>query len=184
MEQNPSLLGRAAAPPPKRALFYPIMGMLGISGIYSPFTGEAIVSTIGTDPFQPSVMTHEMAHRLGFAAEDDANFIAYLACMASENPVFRYSGALMAFSYCYNAMTDPGYIADIGAAMRADAADALEDYSRNRAEWDRYDGPLREAAETVNNTYLQAMGQEDGVKSYGRVVDLLIALYIYEHDNK
>ena len=38
--------------------------------------------------------------------------------------------------------------------------------------WDEED-----AKETVNDTYLKANGQTDGVRSYGRMVDLLLAYY-------
>jgi hypothetical protein len=153
--------------------------MLGIAGVYIPFTGEAIVSTINTDPFLPSVMTHELAHRLGFAPEDDANFIAYLACMESEEPILRYSGSLMAFNYCFNALTNQEYRRAVWNRLGEEDAEVLRDFERNREAWRRYERPvLREAAAAVNNTYLQTMGQEEGVKSYGRVTDLLIALYL------
>ena len=174
----PGLFGKAAVPPPKRAFSYPVLGMLGISGIYVPFTGEAVVNTVNTDPFLPSVMCHEMAHRLGFAPEEDANLVAYLACMESGEPIFRYSGALMAFTYCNNAITDPRHRSLLWSALSE--GPAPEDYRRNREAWARYDGPLRETAEAVNNAYLQSMGQSEGVRSYGRVVDMLIALYLEE----
>jgi hypothetical protein len=184
MDANPGVFGKAVVAPPKRFLFTPIYGMLGISGIYSPFTGEAIVNTVNTDPFLPSVMTHELAHRLGFAAEEDANFIAYLACMASGQTIFRYSGALMAYTYCFNAITDPVYKHNLWMQHLVEAEESMEDVRRNREGWDEYDGPLREVSEAVNDAYLQTMGQEEGVKSYGRVVDLLIALYISEEHDK
>jgi hypothetical protein len=161
----PGQLGGAIVSPPKRALFYPVFGMLGIAGVYTPFTGEATVA----------------AHRLGIAAEDDANFIAYLACMASDKPIFRYSGSLMAFNYCYGAITDTGYLSVLYSILHSEAAETLEDFGRNRERWSEYEGPLREAAEAVNDAYLQSMGQEEGVRSYGRVTDLLIALYLFEN---
>jgi hypothetical protein len=177
MERVPDLFGTAVVSPPKRTVSYPVLGVLGISGIYSPFTGEAIVNTISTDPFLPSVMCHELAHRLGFAPEEDANFVAFLACMESEDPLFRYSGALMAYAYCYGALSDSEYKQLLWARM---PEETLLDYSRNREAWARYDGPLREKAQAVNNAYLQSMGQPEGIRSYGRVVDLLIALYLQD----
>ena len=176
-ERYPGLFGKVAVSAPKRAVSYPLLGMLGISGIYSPFTGEAVVNTISTDPFLPSVMCHELAHRLGFAPEEDANLIAYLACMESTDPTFRYSGALMAYTYCYNALSGPQYRTALWSLL---TEKTLSDFSRNREQWAKYEGPLRETAQAVNNAYLQSMGQADGVRSYGRVVDMLIALYIEE----
>jgi hypothetical protein len=179
-ERHPELFGRAVISPPKRAVSYPLLGKLGISGIYSPFTGEAIVNPISTDPFLPSVMTHELAHRLGFAPEEDANFIAYLACMESTEPIFRYSGSLMAYSYCYNALSNQEYKGELRNRLYEEAGEVFGDFGRNREMWDRYRSPLRNVGEAVNNAYLQTMGQQEGIRSYGRVVDLLIALYIQE----
>ncbi|MDR0325242.1 MAG: DUF3810 domain-containing protein [Oscillospiraceae bacterium] len=180
MARYPELFGKAAVSPPKRAFSYPVLGMLGISGIYVPFTGEAVVNTISTDPFLPSVMCHELAHRLGFAPEEDANLVAYLACMESNEPIFRYSGALMAFTYCYNALSSQQYRSLLWSRLAEESEETVDDYRRNREEWVKYESPLRQAAEAVNNAYLQSMGQADGVRSYGRVVDMLIALYIEE----
>ena len=50
----------------------------------------------------------------------------------------------------------------------------LEDYSRF---WDKYEGRTSEVAEKVNDTYLKSNRQVDGVKSYGRMVDLLLAYH-------
>jgi hypothetical protein len=178
-ERIPELMGRAVITPPKRMAAAPLFGYLGISGIYSPLTGESIVNTTNTDPFLPSVMTHELAHRLGFAPEEDANFIAYLTCMESSDPVFRYSGSLMAFNYCYNALSRE-YRSVLWTRLAEESEETLRDFARNREAWARYDGPVREKAQAVNNAYLQSMGQPEGIRSYGRVADLLIALYLSE----
>jgi hypothetical protein len=37
------------------------------------------------------------------------------------------------------------------------------------------------ASDKINDTYLKANGQESGVKSYGEMVDLLIAYYKISH---
>jgi hypothetical protein len=174
-ESYPDLLGMEFAymrTSPRQARMYSTLGKLGIAGIYIPFTGEAVVNPISTDPFLPAVMAHEMAHRLGFAPEEDANMIAYLACMASDEPIFRYSGSIMAFNYCYNALTSREYRIGLRERMGAVAAD----FRQNHEAWAGYSGPLWERAEGINNAYLQAMGQPEGVLSYGRVADMLIAL--------
>jgi len=43
--------------------------------------------------------------------------------------------------------------------------------------WEKYDTPIEDFSSSVNNTYLKANMQQDGVRSYGRMVDLLIAEY-------
>ena len=47
----------------------------------------------------------------------------------------------------------------------------------NSEYWKQFEGPVSEISETVNDTYLKANDLEDGTKSYGRVVDLLLAEY-------
>ena len=46
-----------------------------------------------------------------------------------------------------------------------------------RQYWQQFESPVSEASQQVNNTFLQANMQQDGVKSYGRMVDLLIGLW-------
>jgi hypothetical protein len=40
---------------------------------------------------------------------------------------------------------------------------------------ERYRGPAERVSQAVNNAYLKTQGQREGVRSYGRMVDLLIA---------
>ena len=51
----------------------------------------------------------------------------------------------------------------------------MEDIYANNAFWESYEGKIAEAADKINDTYLKANHQTDGVKSYGRVVDLMLA---------
>lgn len=44
--------------------------------------------------------------------------------------------------------------------------------------WRMYEGKTNEVADRVNDTYLKANRQEDGIQSYGRMVDLLLGHYI------
>ena len=43
---------------------------------------------------------------------------------------------------------------------------------------------VSDISEQVNNTYLKVNGQADGVKSYNRMVKLIIALFRHEYDRK
>lgn len=53
----------------------------------------------------------------------------------------------------------------------------MEDLNANSLFWDQYEGKVAETATKVNDTYLKLHQQKDGVKSYGRVVDLMLAYY-------
>ena len=161
---------------PKGVLFSHAMAYTGISGIYFPFTGEANVNTTTPDSLILATTTHEMAHQRGFAREDEANYIAYLTATFHPDPDFQYSGVLLALINAMNQLYGrdqelyrelrsqyhPGIIRDLVA---------IQEYNK------RYEGPLERTHTKINNAYLKSNRQEDGVYSYGRMVDLLIAEY-------
>lgn len=187
-EQYPEIFGGSIISAPKYITSSNVMAYTYISGIYVPITGECNVNTVTTDSGMPHTMNHEMAHRLGCAPEQDANFVAYLSCMGSDDPSFRYSGALEAFMYCYNAIEDGKIREELLASLPAavlldlDYADAVwRPYGE--AEIPFIDVPVSEVSLAVNDGYLTVMQQPDGIKSYGRVVDLLIAYYIEQAGN-
>ena len=87
---------------------------------------------------------------------------------------FNYSGALSAFIYSINALeqADP----ERAAAVYPHISEAVwRDLNANNAYWQQFETPLAEVSSNVNSAYLQANGTEDGVQSYGRMVDLLLA---------
>ena len=52
---------------------------------------------------------------------------------------------------------------------------ARNDLEENNVFWDRFEGKTAEVSTKVNDTYLKAHSQTDGVLSYGRMVDLMLA---------
>jgi Protein of unknown function (DUF3810) len=165
----------AASPvTPKPILASRVFSHLGISGIYSPFTGEANVNTEVPAPDLPFAASHEMAHQRGIAREDEANFVAWLACRRHPDRDYRYSGTLSASLYGLSelARTD-AHSAHAIAAGRSPAV--ARDIAALVAWAERYRGTARTVSRAVNDAYLRAHGQEEGVRSYGRMVDLLLA---------
>lgn len=153
------------------------MTRFGITGIYSPFTGEANLNTAPPPVFLPFTMCHEMAHQRGYAREDEANFIAYLVCKNHEDAEFRYSGYLMAFQYAMNKLYT--YSPEKFQTLRSQISEGIKrDLVANRNFWHQYQDTVAEKVSTkINDTFLKANRQSDGVHSYGRMVDLLIAEY-------
>jgi hypothetical protein len=167
---------RAVRPPfarPKRVLLSTAMSYLGISGIYLPFTAEANVNDIVPDSQLPFTAAHELAHQGGIAPEDEANFVAYVACTRHPDPDFRYSGALNAALYVLHALAQAD--AARARAQHAKWSPAVRRDLDALAEWnERYRGPAETAARAVNDAYLKTRGVPEGVRSYGRMVDLLV----------
>ncbi|NYB74619.1 DUF3810 domain-containing protein [Sedimentibacter hydroxybenzoicus DSM 7310] len=163
-------------PAPKPVLFSDIMSHMGITGMFFPYTFEANVNVSIPSYQLPAVMLHELVHLRGFMREDEANFISYLACINSGFDDFYYSGTMLALSYSMNALyrEDYGEFARLYAMYSEDVKNDLK-YSSDY--WKRFEGKAAEISNKVNDTYLKANNQQDGVKSYGRMVDLLIAYY-------
>lgn len=166
-------------PRPKPVCVSEILSYQGLSGVYSPFTVEANYNADMMDYYIPFTLCHELSHLRGFMQEEEANFIAFLACSESERPDFQYSGYLLAWSYSMNALRRTA--AEDWQEVRAELAEAVNvDLRGNSKFWDSYDGKVAEVSDMVNDTYLKANGQGQGVQSYGKMVDLLIA-YALQH---
>ena len=167
---------------PKPVLASELMSYAGITGIYFPITAEANINIRINDAELPFTVCHELAHQMGYAREDEANFISWLVCENSSYLDFQYSGNLMAFIYLSNALAAENPDAWQALQSRCSAA-VVRDLQAMNQYWAQYEGPINEVSIKVNDTFLKANRQEDGVKSYGRMIDLVIA-YLNEinHD--
>jgi hypothetical protein len=161
---------------PKPVLLSRLMNYTGICGIYFPFTGEANVNVSVPDSILPSTAAHEMAHQRGFSREDEANYISYLSCTSHPDVNFKYSGVLLALTNSMNALyrINPSSFISLSEnysdGIRHDLAE-IDEF------WNQYKGPVERTTDKINDKYLKANNQKDGVRSYGRMVDLLIAEY-------
>lgn len=163
-------------PNPKPVLFSKVMSYEFITGVYS-FTIEANYNNDVPDYVKAYTICHELSHLRGFMREDEAGFIAYLACIHSDNVNLQYSGILNALSYVMNSV-----YSNCGAAVYTELYKSMDvqimrDYYYDSKYWDKFETPVADVADAVNNAYLVANAQTDGVKSYGRMVDLLLARY-------
>jgi hypothetical protein len=147
-----------------------------ITGVYSPFTLEANYNSDAPAFDTPHTVCHELSHLTGFMREDEANFIAYIACRDSDNADFAYSGCLSALTYLVNAYYK-SVDSDTYSAMYQSLPEQVKrDFAADNAYWKPFrQTPRQAAAERVNDTYLKVNGEVDGVMSYGRCVDLIIA---------
>ena len=167
-----------AAPARQVKEFQPgvIMSYLNLTGFFFPFTGEANVNTDCPLALVPSTIAHEIAHQRGVAPEQEANFVAVLACTTSQNPVYEYSGWLMAYIHLSNALysADPDQYAQIRDSLEQGVR---QDLSYNSLYWSAFSTPVAKASTSINDAFLKSNGQQQGVKSYGVVADLLVAYY-------
>ncbi|NPV92708.1 MAG: DUF3810 domain-containing protein [Firmicutes bacterium] len=159
---------------PKPLMLSSLVSYTGVTGVYGPLTGEANVNVDSPSPLLAATVCHEMSHQRGFAREDEANYIAYLTCGLNPDPDFQYSGKLLGLLHAMNALYryDPRSYAEIRRGYHPGVQrdiDEIARYSRI------HQGPLERNVQSLNDLYLKANNQRDGVDSYGRVVDLLLA---------
>lgn len=152
------------------------MSYTGIEGIYIPFTSEP---TINRDIPNQSLLTaisHEMAHQRGFAKEDEANFIAYKANIINPDERFQYSGYYLAMNHLMNEVYRENR--DDYMLLYTNLSDGVKrDMEFAREYWITKEGRIKESVNNMNDNYLKANNQVDGVRSYNGVVNLLLAEY-------
>lgn len=157
----------------KPSLFSIPLTYMGFNGYLNPLTNEAQVNTQILKYKIPTTASHEVGHQLGFAKENEANFIACLATMHHPDPYFRYSGFTFALRYCLNEL----YIRDKTKAdelLKKIRPGILENYKEVRIFWEKHANPFEPFFQYTYNGFLKANNQKDGMKSYSYVVALLV----------
>ena len=154
-----------------------LQSILGFTGIYFPFTGEANVNVDAPACLLPATIAHEMAHQRMVAAEEEANFVGIAACVTGEDVTFAYSGYLMGLIHLSNALyrADPQRWYAISETL---GPELLVDWQDNRAYWDALASPVEETAGEVYDAFLKGNEQELGMRSYGACVDLLVTWWL------
>lgn len=173
-------------PEPKKFTFSGFFSQQYMLGYYFPFTMEANYNDVMYIANVPVTICHELSHVKGFIYEDDANFIGYLACTSSEDAFFRYSGYLSVLDYLnrdlfeslgssfetyqtYEKCSD--LVERDNVFLTKEAWTAVE----SRAVFDTE--TVRQASHTFLETNLQVNGIEEGIASYGKVVEQLLVYY-------
>ncbi|MDY4899156.1 MAG: DUF3810 domain-containing protein [Eubacteriales bacterium] len=147
-----------------------------ITGVYSYFTGEANINVNFPDYTIVFTAAHELAHQRGIAREDEANFMAFLVCTASDDPYIQYCGYLNMYEYVRNSLysASADMYKDVNDRLSLNVKYELYSYSKF---FDKYrKNVVANVSEVVNDTYLKIQGTP-GTKSYGMVTDLAVAYY-------
>jgi hypothetical protein len=154
----------------KATLFGIFFRWTAVDGMVNPF-GLEVLANPDLLPFErPFVAAHEWAHLAGFADEAEANFVGWLTAVRAD-PASHYSAWLFLYWQIAGELPpeERRLIArDLGAGPRADVAAIA-------ARLQRGDLPmLRRATWKVYDSYLKANRVEEGVRSYGAVVNLIL----------
>ena len=157
----------------KRSIFSLPLTYMGFAGYLNPLTNEAHVDGLIPSFKYPTTASHEVAHQLGYAAENEANFIGFLASVNHPDKYFNYSGYTFGLRHClieifkrdetlYYELLDilnPGII---------------KNYKEVQDFWDNYENPAELIFRYTYDGYLKANQQTKGMKSYSYVVALIV----------
>ena len=158
----------------KRSMWGWLGNYVGFLGYYNPFTGEGQVNTTVPKFLQPYTCCHEIAHQLGYAKENEANFVGYLAAASSKDVSFQYSVYLDLFLYANRNL----YQTDSSAA-RGFANELLPAVKEDLKEWRKFDrnhkNPVEPLIRWAYGKYLESNEQPSGLLSYDEVTGFLIA---------
>lgn len=173
-------------PTPKTFTFSGFFSQQYMMGYYFPFSMEANYNDVMYITNVPATVCHELSHVKGFIYEDDANFIGYLACTSSENAFFRYSGYLSVLNYLNRDLFESlGRSQEIYQSYEK-CSDLVErdNIFLTKEAWVEVESKavfdtetVRQASHNFLETNLQVNGIEEGIASYGKVVELLLAYY-------
>ncbi|MBD8489620.1 DUF3810 domain-containing protein [Echinicola sp. CAU 1574] len=176
IRENLYMMGLNFTGNPRTKELYPggLLRKLGILGIYFPFVGESYIDPTMHPLEKPFTIAHEMAHSYGVTNEGEANFIGWVICSNSDNPLLQYSGQLRLLSYQLNdlyRLDAPGYrqfITTLDKGLRNDLIDISENHRQIEA-------ISLELSRKSNDLFLKSQGVKAGVKSYAQLPMLAYA---------
>lgn len=154
-----------------------LQSILGFTGVYFPFTGEANVNVDAPACLVPATIGHEMAHQRMVSSELEANFVGIAACTSSDNAVFQYSGYLMGLINLCNALYPVDDAAWYAIAEEYFNRELSVDWKDNNDYWQALKSPAEDVAGDMYDSFLKRNDQELGIRSYGACVDLLVNYY-------
>lgn len=146
---------------------------MGYSGYYNPFSGEAQVNNLIKTYKFPVVACHEQAHQIGYAAENEANFIATLATLHNEDPYIQYTGYIFALRYCINEIARRDF-EKYEEILETVNPGILISYKEMRDFWESYANPLEDLSKSFWDQFLKANNQSKGIMSYSYMVALVV----------
>ncbi|WP_162276852.1 DUF3810 domain-containing protein [Mucilaginibacter pedocola] len=167
----------------KPSLLTPLLNYIGTSGYYNPFSTEAQLNYQQPVFVRPFVACHEMSHQMGYGAEDEANFVGYLAATASKDRLLRYSAYQLAvrefmFSvYMADSLVNKQLKKRISPQVRAD-------FKQERLYWQKYQNRANVITGIFYDNFLKANNQPQGLDTYNQMVNLVMANTIKQHPRR
>ncbi|MBQ8215602.1 MAG: DUF3810 domain-containing protein [Clostridia bacterium] len=178
-EKYPFVMGYSSRIKPVMAS--QLMSKAGLLGMYSYYTGETNVNTDYMDYTLVFTCAHELSHQRGISREDDANFMAFLVCLESDDPYINYAGYVNMLEYMlnplYTALKEENRLSRYSSILSKLDERVLCEIGVASKKTEENKGVISTVTNKVNDTYIKVQGVESGSKSYGLVVELTAAYY-------
>ena len=136
-----------------------------IVGMYFGVLGEVNYNTFSTNAELPYYIAHELCHAKGVMREGDANLLAQYILSTSDDPYFRYSAYWCSLDYLMKLMPQ--------AQLNNEYKEVVglicdEIWQNNRYVAEHWKGAtyFYDLGQKINDWYLKAQGQKEGVTSY------------------
>jgi hypothetical protein len=164
------------SPAIKPSLLTPLLNYISTSGYYNPFTGEAQINFQMPVFNRPFVACHEMSHQMGYGAEDEANFVGFLAATRSNDRLLRYSAYNLAVNEFMHTVryTDTVMFKQLKTHI---SKPVLADFKEERLYWQGYQSKLENITSIFYDSFLKANNQPEGLQTYNRMIFLILAMY-------
>ncbi|GGH13858.1 DUF3810 domain-containing protein [Mucilaginibacter phyllosphaerae] len=160
----------------KPSLLTPLLNYIGTSGYYNPFTGEAQMNYQMPVFNRPFVACHEMSHQMGYGAEDEANFVGFLAATGTTDRLLRYSAYNLAVNEFMHTARYTDTVMFKQLKQRISPA-VLADFKTERLYWLSYQNKIDTITSVFYDYFLKANNQPQGLETYNRMVLLVMAMY-------
>lgn len=168
--------GVSVSPSTKVSLLSTPLTYMGFSGYLNPFTLESQVNNLIPSYALASTIAHERVHKMGYAAENEANFLGILACHYSDQEISQYSGAIMALRICLNELYKVDQIQYHSCVEKINFG-ILMNYNESSLFWNSYQNPFEPLFKKSYNQYLKSNAQNSGIKSYNEAVGLIVNFF-------
>ena len=146
---------------------------MGFSGYLNPFTNESQINKLIPLHKYPTTAGHEMAHQIGYAAENETNFLGCLASIHNDDIYFKYSGYIFALRHCLNEIYQRDEVMYESLIEKINKG-IISNYKESYDLWMAYQNPLEPIFKKTYNVFLKANNQDKGIESYSYAVALFV----------
>ena len=162
-------------PTPKRLLLSETFQKMGILAFYSYASGEININTKIPYSSLPFTLAHEYAHFLGASGEWDASFMAFAACLHSDNDAVKYSGYISALECFLSEIrrNDKEMYTRVYNLLDKSVKEDIISYSNFASDGN---APLFTVTDALNSVHLEIWDKR-GKESYSSF-STLVAIYI------